>query len=70
MMQVMIRFTARQEERALPIILRQKPGMVLPGRTYLLAEDVIDLLRAEGIRFKELGRGVPSPGRSLNGERI
>jgi hypothetical protein len=68
----MVRFTAKQEEQALPIVLREKPGMILPGRTYLLAEDVVRLLRSKRIRFKELGRGsdLPQPGGSLNGERI
>ena len=32
-----IQLTTEAEEKALPILLRHSPGMVLPGRTYVLS---------------------------------
>jgi hypothetical protein len=51
-MKVVIRLSEKQEAKALPIILRQSPGMVLPDRTYILSEDTVSRLRAAGIRYR------------------
>lgn len=55
-MKVVVRFTVREETRALPLLLRHSPGLVLPGRVYILAEEAVNLLRLEGVRFTELKR--------------
>lgn len=70
-MKVVIRFNAKQEAKALPLILRHSPGMVLPNRTYILSEEVLQRLRQEGIKFTEIGRESEAPaGGALSGERI
>jgi hypothetical protein len=38
-MRVIIRLTAKEEARALPILLRHSPGAILPDRTYVLSEE-------------------------------
>jgi hypothetical protein len=71
-MKVMIRLTAREELKALPILLRHSPGMGLPNRTYVIGIEAARALRAAGVRFTELGREAtipPSEG-AESGERI
>ena len=41
-MKVVVRFTSKQEAKALPIILRHSPGLILANRTYVLSEEVVD----------------------------
>lgn len=60
-MKVLIRLTKDAEAAALPILLRHWPGMVLPERTYLLAEDAIRALRRASVPFTEVGREAPVP---------
>ena len=69
---LVVRFNIKQEARALPIILRHSAGMVLPGRTYILPEAVVKRLRAEGIKFTEIGRDAEALNErgALSGERI
>ena len=55
-MKIVIRFTAKQEALAYPILFRHKPGMILPDRTYILSVETVQLLRKEGIQFKEISR--------------
>jgi len=55
-MKVIIHLTAAEEAKALPILLRHSPGMILPNRTYVLAENALNALRSAGIRFSELSR--------------
>ena len=55
-MKIIIRFSAREEAKALPTLLRHSPGMILPERTYIISEEAARLLRQQGIRFAELGR--------------
>ena len=61
-MRVVIRFTAKQEARALPILLRHSPGTILPERTYVLTVEAVEGLREAGIEFTELGSEVNAPG--------
>jgi hypothetical protein len=56
-MNVVIRLTSREEAKALPILLRHSPGVVLPDRTYVLREEAVRALRAAGVRVTQLGRG-------------
>lgn len=51
-MKMVIRFSAKQEAKALPILLRHSPGMVLPNRTYILSVEAVQKLRAEGVKFQ------------------
>ena len=71
-MKVVIRLTAKQEVKALPIILRQAPGIVLPGRTYILSEGTLLKLKSKGIKFKEISREPEKLDRegALAGERV
>jgi hypothetical protein len=55
-MKVIIRLTEGEELKALPLLLRNSPGMVLPNRTYILSECALKVLRSSGIRFTEVSR--------------
>jgi hypothetical protein len=71
-MKVVVQFSARQEEKALPILLRDEPGMMLPNRTYVLSDSTVSRLREAKIAFQEISRdgGLPATGRAVTGERI
>ena len=56
-MKIIIQLSREEEAKALPILLRHSPGMILPERTYVLGEDAVGLLRNAGIRFTQLGAG-------------
>jgi hypothetical protein len=55
-MTVVVRFTDREEVRALPILLRHSPGVALPSRTYVLRPAAIEALRAARIAFTLIAR--------------
>jgi len=68
---VVIRLTREEEAKALPILLRHSPGMILPQGTYVLAEDALRALRKAGIRFAELSREAATPPlEEVAGERV
>ena len=71
-MKVIIQLSDREETRALPIILRHSPGMILPNRTYILGEESVRALQEAGIRFTEISRDgdIPTSGETVLGERI
>lgn len=71
-MRVVIRTTAPEEAKALPILLRPLPGLVLPDRTYVLALEAVQALRDAGIAFTELGSEADTPGLegAVSGERV
>jgi len=70
-MKVIIHLTRDEEAKALPILLRNSPGMVLPDRTYVLSEDALRELREAGIRFSELSREAAAPSlEEVAGERV
>lgn len=71
-MKVAVQFSRREEERALPILLRHSSGMVLRDRVYILSEDAANALRDAGIRFIELSRDAnpPVPQGAEIGERV
>ena len=68
----LIRFSEREEVKALPILLRHSPGMALPNRTYVVAGDAVDALRDAGVVFRELSAAGMSPVHegAGSGERI
>ena len=55
-MKVAIQVAARDNARALAILLRHSPGMALPNKTYVLSESAVHALRKAGVRFTELSR--------------
>ena len=71
-MTVVIRFTRRDEAKALPILLRHSQGMVLPDRTYVLHQDAVDALRSAGVPFIEISRegNVSGAAGAIAGERV
>ena len=54
-MAIIIRLSAREEAKALAILLRHWPSMGLPNRTYVINEEAAQWLRDAGIAFTELG---------------
>jgi hypothetical protein len=70
-MKHIIRFNRREEAKALPILLRHSPGMVLPERTYVLSREADAALEQAGIRFTTLANDAVSTGlEGVAGERI
>ena len=60
-MSVVIRFTADEEVKALPVLLRHSPGTVLVDRTYIVEKSVVQSLRDAGINFRELTPPITMP---------
>jgi hypothetical protein len=52
-MNKVIRLSVREEAKALPILLRHSPGMVLPNRTYVVSELAVEALRIAGVVLRE-----------------
>jgi hypothetical protein len=72
-MKIVIQISQREEAKALPILLRHSPGMVLANRTYIISEEAAAALRGAGIRFTEISREANAPGLAegvVPGERI
>jgi hypothetical protein len=71
-MKVVIQFSTREEEQALPILLRHSPGAILPGRVYVISEEAARALREAGIAFAELGSEANAPNLegAGSGERV
>ena len=70
-MKVIVHLTKEEEAKALPILLRHSPGMVLPHRRYVLSEAALRALREAGIRFSELSREAAAPRlEDVLGERV
>jgi hypothetical protein len=61
-MKIVIQLNKREEEKALPILLRHSPGMMLPDRTYVLGVEAVKALREAGVGFTELSREASAPG--------
>src|SRR5258708_24800754 len=57
-MKGIVHLTKEEDVKAVPILLRHSPGMVLPPRTYILSEDALKALREAGVRFSELSAEV------------
>jgi hypothetical protein len=70
-MKVIIHLSAEEELRALPLLLRHSPGMVLPNRTYILSEDALKMLRDKGVQYSEVSREAGAPSlEEAAGERV
>ena len=61
-MKVVIQLSRREELKALPIIYRHSPAMVLPNCTYILSEGAVKAIREAGVKFTELSRETAVPG--------
>ena len=70
-MKVIIHLTKEEEAKALPVLLRHSPGMVLPHRRYVLSEDALKALHRAEIQFSELSRETLTPSlEEVAGERV
>jgi hypothetical protein len=72
-MKLVIRFSARDELKALPILLRHSPGMGLPDRTYVVEAEAARALADAGIHYTEVSRDAITPPHlegAKSGERI
>jgi hypothetical protein len=70
-MKVIIQLSREEEAKALPILLRHSPGMILPQHTYVLDEDAVVSLSSAGIRFAEVSREAVAPSLvEVAGERV
>jgi len=70
-MKVIVQLTRQEEAKALPILLRHSPGMILPERTYILSEKALEALRKAGIQGTELSRQSMTPDlEEVVGERV
>jgi hypothetical protein len=54
-MKAMIRLSAREELKAIPLLLRHSPGMVLADWTYVICTEAAAALREAGVQFTEQG---------------
>jgi len=71
-MKVVIRLSEEEELKALPILLRDSPGMILHNGTYVVSTDAARRLREKGVQFTEVGREAAAAGFEGvgSGERI
>ena len=71
-MKVVIQMSEEEELKALPILLRHSPGMMLRNGTYVITADATRRLRQEGVQSTELSKegAVHGPGGIEFGERI
>jgi hypothetical protein len=53
-MNVVIKFSAEEELKALGILLRHSPGTILPNRTYVVNVSAAEALRDAGICYREI----------------
>ena len=60
-MKLVIRLSAREELKALPILLRHSPGMGLPDRTYVINAEAARALREAGVQFTEITSEAERP---------
>lgn len=68
---VAIHLTKDEETKALPILLRHSPGMILSPGTYVLPENAVMALRRAGVRFTEVSRESAAPClEEVAGERV
>jgi hypothetical protein len=51
---IVVQFTAEEEAKALPILLRHSPGSILPNRTYVIEVAAAQALRDAGVAYREV----------------
>lgn len=67
-MKVIIRLSELEELKALPILLRHSPGMVLPGRVYVIDAAALSALREASVQCQVVAADGCQP--SAAGVRI
>jgi hypothetical protein len=69
---VVIQFSAQEELKALDILLRHSPAMILPERRYVVNVEAAKALREAGVKFRKLASEAHAPAlrRVSRGERI
>ena len=60
-MKVVIQIAARDKAKAWGLLVRHSPGTALPNRTFIVSEEAVRALRAEGIKFTEISREPGEP---------
>jgi hypothetical protein len=60
-MKTIIQMSEAEEVKALPILLRDAPGIILSNRIYMISEESVQKLRAAGVQFIELSREPNAP---------
>ncbi len=50
-MKVAVQFSKREEAKALDILLRHSPGMILRNRIYVISEEAVRALRRARVKF-------------------
>jgi hypothetical protein len=71
-MKVVIQIAAKDNAKAMGILLRHSPGVALRNRVYIVSADAVRALTEAGVRFTELSRESlkPDPKGLVAGERI
>ena len=71
-MRLVVRVSAKDEEKAWGLLVRHSPGTALPNRTFILSEDAVRALHDAGIKFKVISKepGSPTGGGKVSGKRI
>jgi hypothetical protein len=71
-MNMILQFTAEDEAKALPILLRHSPGSILPNRVYVIDESAAQALRDAGVSYREVRPqlNLPAVEDMATGERI
>jgi hypothetical protein len=57
-MKIAVRFTAKEELKAVPILMRHSPRMMLPGDIYVISEEAMAVLREADVQFTIIERDV------------
>lgn len=61
-MKLAIQLSEAEEAKALPVLLRHSPGMVLPNRTYVISAEAAKSLGQAGIQFTKVSPEPDPPG--------
>lgn len=71
-MKVVVRFTEREELKALPILLRHSPGTMLRDHTYVIGVEAARALQDAGVKFAVISSEAnpPSLEGAVSGERV
>jgi hypothetical protein len=60
-MKIAIQFSSREECKALPVLLRHSPGMILKNGVYVVSLEAAQALRQAGIKFTEVTSELNAP---------
>lgn len=55
-MRVIIQVSKKDRAKAWGILVRHSAGTALPDRIFIVSEDAVKALRAEGVKLKENGK--------------